>query len=108
MSDRREDTATPAIAEVQELFHGLIRARARGGGISAPRKLPKLIDATGTAADPVWFPVPGMYGGFAYWLEWQEDDPQLHAQSWCRVVSGSGQYHLITSKEVRLIDEGFV
>ena len=96
------------LAKVQELFHGLIRARARGAGIAVPRRLPKVEDAKGTASEPTWFPISGMYGGFAYWLEWEKREPRLHAQSWCRVVAGSGQYHLITPNEVRLIEEGFV
>lgn len=108
MPDRPENAPSSALAKVQELFHGLIRARARGGGISVPRKLPKLADAAGTAAEPAWFPVRGMYGGFAYWLDWQTREPELHSQSWSRVIAGSGQYHVITSKEIRLIDEGFV
>ena len=52
----------------------------------------------------LWFPVPGMYGGFDICLQ----DNFLDVKSWCRVVGGSGQQHLITSAGAILVDEGFV
>lgn len=52
----------------------------------------------------VWFPVPGMYGGFDITLS-QGD---LDVRSWCRVVGGSGQAHVITQEGAVLVDEGFV
>ncbi|WP_219068332.1 hypothetical protein [Candidatus Mycobacterium methanotrophicum] len=52
----------------------------------------------------IWFPVPGMYGGFHITL--LEDI--LDVKSWCRIVGGSGQAHLITSEGAILVDEGFV
>jgi len=52
----------------------------------------------------VWFPVPGMYGGFDIRLR----DGYLEVNSWCRVVGGSGQRHVITEQGSTLIDEGFV
>jgi hypothetical protein len=51
----------------------------------------------------LWFPVPGMYGGFDITL--LED--VLHVESWCRVVGGSGQEHLITRGGSILVSEGF-
>lgn len=52
----------------------------------------------------VWFPIPGMYGGFLISLR----QGYLESSSWCRVAGGSGQLHLITEKGVVLADEGFV
>jgi hypothetical protein len=52
----------------------------------------------------LWFPVPGMYGGFDISLV-QEF---LDVKSWCRVVGASGQAHLITTEGAMLLDEGFV
>ncbi|BBZ18625.1 ankyrin repeat domain-containing protein [Mycolicibacterium gadium] len=52
----------------------------------------------------VWFPVPGMYGGF----DIRQQENFLDVKSWCRVVGGSGQQHLITSAGAILVDEGFV
>lgn len=56
----------------------------------------------------MWFPVPGMYGGFSYRLESIGVDAKLMAESWGRVVGGSGQRHEITSEGSRLVEEGFV
>jgi hypothetical protein len=52
----------------------------------------------------VWFPVPGMYGGFDIRLR----KGYLDVKSWCRIVGGSGQAHLITHEGATLVDEGFV
>jgi hypothetical protein len=52
----------------------------------------------------LWFPVPGMYGGFDITLV----EDFLDVKSWCRVVGGSGQAHLITTSGAILVDEGFV
>lgn len=52
----------------------------------------------------LWFPVPGMYGGFLLSLHGDE----LHSKSWCRVVGGSGQRHVITTHGATLVSEGFV
>jgi hypothetical protein len=51
----------------------------------------------------VWFPVPGMYGGFDITLE----EDFLHVKSWCRIVGGSGQEHLITPEGAILVSAGF-
>ena len=58
--------------------------------------------------DFTWFAVPGMYGGFNYRLERREVELQLVAESWCRVVDGSGMRHVVTAKQAVLVDEGFV
>jgi hypothetical protein len=52
----------------------------------------------------VWFPVPGMYGGFDIKLR----QGYLDVKSWCRIAGGSGQAHLITHEGALLVDEGFV
>ncbi|MDP7734252.1 ankyrin repeat domain-containing protein [Mycobacterium paragordonae] len=52
----------------------------------------------------IWFPVPGMYGGFDITLV----QNHLDVKSWCRVVSSSGQAHVVTSQGAILVDEGFV
>jgi hypothetical protein len=50
-----------------------------------------------------WFPVPGMYGGFGYWLDRLADVPVLLAENWSRVVGGSGQMHAVSSHGYLLI-----
>jgi hypothetical protein len=96
-----------ALARICELFHGLIRSRAREGGIPVPRDLPSLDDLVLDDPERAWFPVPGMYGGFAYRLQTRGDSLQLAADSWSRVVGGSGMRHVITPTEVILEEEGF-
>lgn len=52
----------------------------------------------------IWFPVPGMYGGFDITLV----QNRLDVKSWCRVVGGSGQAHVVTTQGAILVDQGFV
>ena len=52
----------------------------------------------------LWFPVPGMYGGFEIELR----QGYLDVKSWCRVAGGSGQAHVITEAGAVLVDSGFV
>lgn len=54
------------------------------------------------------FPVPGMYGGFYYFLTIENGDYVLYSDSWSRIAGGSGQTHRITAFDCELIDEGFV
>lgn len=52
----------------------------------------------------LWFPVPGMHGGFDVRLV----EDFLEVESWCRDIPGSGQAHVITPEGAILVDEGFV
>lgn len=52
----------------------------------------------------LWYPVPGMHGGFR--IELRED--HLYVTSWVRVVGGSGQAHLVTPSGAQLVRRGFV
>jgi hypothetical protein len=56
------------------------------------------------AGQNLWFPVPGMCGGFDITLV----EDFLDVKSWCRIVGGSGQAHLITTAGAILVDEGVV
>lgn len=89
-------------------FHALIRERA--GDLIAEHglALPELAALRITDGAKVWFPVPGMHGGFSYWLECDGEQARLVTESWSRVVEGSGQRHEVTAKGSRLLDEGFV
>jgi hypothetical protein len=49
----------------------------------------------------LWFPVPGMYGGFDVTLR----HDYLDVRSWCRVVGGSTQVHVITTAGAILVDD---
>jgi hypothetical protein len=67
-----------------------------------------------TENTPFWCAIPGMYGGFNLELSSHvrsnnQDYPLvLVAESWCRVVGGSGQRHHITAEGFVLVAEGFV
>lgn len=89
-------------------FHEVIRGRA-GNLISEHQvELPSLQGVPDSEDRAAWFPVPGMYGGFKYWLENRADSPELICESWCRVVDGSGQRHRVTEEGAALVEEGFV
>ena len=93
---------------IQRHFHEVIRGRAGElidkNGVSLPELTPLL-----TSSEPkAWFPIPGMYGGFSYWLEGEGEQAKPISESWCRVVGGSGERHEITANGSRLVDRGFV
>lgn len=96
------------LAEIQELFHGLVRAVSLNYRIAIRSRLPELSVLTEFDDKALWFPIPGMYGGFNIWLEEEQHQAVLIAESWCRVVEGSGMRHRITPKQVILLEEGFV
>lgn len=52
----------------------------------------------------LWYPVPGMYGGFSIALR----EEHLYVESWCRVVGGSGRAHIVTRDGSHLVRSGFV
>lgn len=52
----------------------------------------------------LWYPVPGMYGGFSISLR----ENHLYTESWTRVVEGSGRGHVITKHGAQLVRQGFV
>ena len=52
----------------------------------------------------LWFPVPGMVGGFSIQLL----RSYLFVESWSRVVGGSGQAHVVTREGSTLVEQGFV
>ncbi|GAA2818711.1 ankyrin repeat domain-containing protein [Nonomuraea rubra] len=89
---------------IQRHFHALIHERAGDLITEQQLRLPELETLTEQRNPACWFAVPGMYGGFSYRL----DRTQLIVESWCRVVGGSGQRHVIDEHGARLVAEGFV
>ena len=92
---------------IQELFHGLTRATIRIFCSGQELWLPQLSILTEPGQAAIWFPIPGMYGGFRCWLDETGESPALIAESFCRIVDGSGRRHRITSNEVILVETGF-
>ena len=103
------DIDLASLRQIEKNFHDVIMGRAddliKEHSLTLPDLSPLLANPVGHKE---WFPVPGMYGGFAYWFSSEECGVTLITESWCRVVGGSGQRHEITSKGSKLADEGFV
>lgn len=96
------------LQKIQTNFHEIILSRAGDLVQKSRLRLPELEPLLELEQPRMWFPVPGMYGGFSYWIDGEGKNAKLISESWCRVVGGSGQRHEITSKEGKLVDEGFV
>ncbi len=102
------------LLKIQHHFHEVICGRADELVREHALRLPELEPLLELPAPPepetltMWFPVPGMYGGFAFDLVAEGVDAKLLTESWCRVSGGSGQRHEITSAGSHLVDEGFV
>ena len=96
VSDRALEGMSSALAD-------LVAAAARQANCVAPIRQ---LDAACVAESDtvVWFPIPGMYGGFSV----QMFRGRLHVESWSRVVGGSGRAYVITGDRTTLVDEGFV
>lgn len=94
---------------MQARFHEVIRGRAAEQVDHASLRLPELDPLTElTLGSAFWFAVPGMYGGFKYWLEAAGENPRLVSESWCRVMGGSGQRHVVRPDGSELVASGFV
>lgn len=93
---------------IERHFHALIRARAAEFTVEPVSPLPNLAALLAQAEPKTWLPVNGMYGGFSYWLKGRGKNVKLVAESWCRVVAGSGQRHEITAEGSELVEDGFV
>ena len=97
------------LAAIEARFHELIRQQAVDqGGLTLEVELPVLSADLRDYAAQLWFPVPGMYGGFSYRLVIEGDTPVLLSKSWCRVVEGSGPEHRITESTTELVAENSV
>ena len=93
---------------IQHHFHKVIRGRAAQLVDQQGLQLPELIALLAAKEPKAWFAIPGIYGGFSYWLEDEGEHTKLIVESWCRVVGGSGQRHEVTAHGSKLLDEGFV
>jgi hypothetical protein len=96
------------LQKIQNYFHEIILDRAGDLIEKTGVRLPELEVLLEIEEPQMWFPIPGMYGGFKYWLNVEEQNVKLISESWSRVVEGSGQRHEITDKGWKLVEEGFV
>jgi hypothetical protein len=101
----RQPVPAATLAALQSRLHRLIEEESYALAAQHRLKLPQLEIMTELpAGSRVWFPVPGMYGGFSFTL----DADALIVESWNRVVEGSGQRHRITAGSTTLLEAGFV
>jgi hypothetical protein len=96
------------LLKIQANFHSVIHGRIAEIEQEHSLRFPELEPLLELIEPKMWFPVPGMYGGFSYWIESTGVDAKLVSESWCRVSGGSGQRHEITTLGSRMVDEGFV
>lgn len=103
-------SAKSDLAAIEERFHDVINERCgRLEWAKDPnREMPPITKDLLGRKDREWFPVPGMYGGFAYELTNEDGRLTLTVESWCRICGGSGQRHVITPDSTELVAEGFV
>jgi hypothetical protein len=99
--------ATADLEKVQAHFHQLIRSRAGDRLGDRAAGLPRLSRGVPREADPAWFAVEGMNGGFRYWWDASAPGLRLIVESSFRNVAGSGQLHEITPTGAHLLGEGF-
>lgn len=104
----RHRVPNDVLGRIQTNFHAIICGRVDREVRAHTLRLPELEPLLELERPQMWFPVPGMYGGFSYRLECGGVATRLIVESWCRVVDGSGQRHEITAEESRLVEEGFV
>ena len=100
---RRTTIAPDLLDAVQRGFHELIGERMREFGVTHELRLPELEVMLEMPRPELWFPVPGMYGGFHCRLEPHDSGPRLITDSWCRVVGGSEEHHEITERGIRSV-----
>jgi hypothetical protein len=100
MSDKLADSL-PAL---QTRFHSWLRDRVGALIEKHQLQLPDLATLAGKPeSNGNHFPIPGMYGGFYYWLEREGADAQLMVLSFSRIVGGSEPFYEITVGGCRLI-----
>jgi hypothetical protein len=104
----KRSIAPELLQSIQGHFHEVIRGRMAEGNLTVALRLPELEPLLELERPAMWFPVPGMYGGFSYELNTVSGGPVLISESWCRVVGGSGQRHLVSPHGSLLLEEGFV
>ncbi|WP_067522652.1 hypothetical protein [Endozoicomonas ascidiicola] len=103
------NTSNESLKKLQKNFHSVIMERVGDLINQNAIELPTLEMIAASDDTEAWFPVNGMYGGFKYWIERNDNcEIQLISESWCRVMGGSGQRHHITVEGYELVDEGFV
>lgn len=98
--------ATDRLAQMQKYFHKYIIRRTETLVKDYKLRLPDLEPLLEMRNSKIWFPVPGMMGGFSYWIEEKEDGFKLLCNNWSR-MDGTIYHYEISSDgtETESIDE---
>ncbi|WP_073480895.1 ankyrin repeat domain-containing protein [Streptoalloteichus hindustanus] len=95
--------ADDVLAALEQRLHQLVTSRMAEFRITRVLRLPQVAPLTELVEPVMWFPVPGMYGGFAIELQ----GPELQVKSWCRVLGGSARTHRITARDMMMVESGW-
>ena len=106
-SAKKAEPERNELAAIEANFHAVMRGRAAKLIEQHGLTLPRLDTAILGEAKAAWFPIPGMTGGFKYWLERRGRALVLITESWCRVVGGSGERHEVTDHGATLVEDDF-
>lgn len=87
------------VSLLEQGVHQVIRSRAGVAPLlqTHAMRLPPVEVLTEIPEQSLWFPVPGMYGGFWLRLGGVADEPVCLVDSWERVVDGSEERRLVTT-----------
>lgn len=97
-----------ALNKIQYHLHSLIMEIAGELVRNHELRLPQIRVLIEHSDCNMWFPIPGMYGGFNIILNRDNEGVFLIAESWSRVAEGSGMRHKINQHGINMLDEGFV
>lgn len=97
------DQDADVLPDLDRQLAALVESRIRPH-LDVPLRHPQCEVLTEIPSKRLWYPVPGMYGGFSVALR----EAHLYVESWVRVVGGSGQAHVVTRERSTLVREGFV
>jgi hypothetical protein len=102
-SPLRQEQIRALDARLAELIDGRIHGRVFDGDLRTVLRYPPVEILHELPGQRVWFPMPAKYG---FHIELQRG--ALEVKSWCGLVEGSGQAHLVTPEGSVLVDQGFV
>lgn len=97
----------PDLRAMEHFLHALIHVRTEHYSVKTALVLPQVCVLTELPDAELWFPVPGMYGGFGIRLEKAETGSHLRVTSHCRVVGYSGRTHHVTPDGCALVESGW-
>ena len=99
---RRRRVPLDVLRRMQRHLHAVFREHRPG---RAPcLRLPEIEPLLEMGRERVYFEVPGMYGGFEYWLEDDGADPRLHVRTFRRIINCDLRYE-VTPRGWRLVGE---